>query len=122
MTADADVVVIGAGPVGCGLGLLLARAGMTTILLDRARFPRDKPCGEGLMPAGAQVLEDLGVRLEAFPALAGVSYRLPGRGGVDGRFAAGRCGRGARRLAFDKLLAETAAADPRVQLLTGCTA
>jgi flavin-dependent dehydrogenase len=118
---DADVVVVGAGPVGSGLALLLARAGLRTILLERTRFPRDKACGEGLMPAGVRVLEDAGVKLGGFPALEGVSYRLPGAGGVDGRFAGGR-GRGTRRLAFDQLLAEAAAAAPNVELVTGCAA
>ncbi|HET8607198.1 MAG TPA: NAD(P)/FAD-dependent oxidoreductase [Gaiellaceae bacterium] len=43
-----DVVVIGAGPAGSAAAIRLAEAGATTLLLDRARFPRDKPCGGGL--------------------------------------------------------------------------
>ena len=119
---DADVVVVGAGPVGSGLALMLARAGRRTILLERSVFPRDKACGEGLMPAGVRVLEELGVALDSFPSLEGVSYRLPGAGGVDGRFTAGGRGRGTRRLAFDQLLAETAAVTPKIRLVTGCAA
>jgi flavin-dependent dehydrogenase len=122
MSADADVVVVGAGPVGSGLALMLSRAGLRTVVVEQARFPRDKPCGEGLMPAGVRVLEDLGVRLDSYPALEGVSYRLPGRGRVDGNFASAGCGRGTRRLLFDQLLAERAAAAPYVRVVFDCAA
>jgi geranylgeranyl reductase family protein len=43
-----DAIVVGAGPAGSVTAYLLARAGAKTLLLDRARFPRDKPCGGGL--------------------------------------------------------------------------
>ena len=45
-----DAVVVGAGPAGAATALLLARAGARVALLDRARFPRDKPCSEYLSP------------------------------------------------------------------------
>lgn len=43
-----DAVVVGAGPAGSVTAYRLARAGASVLLLDRARFPRDKPCGGGL--------------------------------------------------------------------------
>ena len=43
-----DVVVAGAGPAGSITALQLARAGARVLLVDKARFPRDKPCGGGL--------------------------------------------------------------------------
>jgi geranylgeranyl reductase family protein len=43
-----DVAVVGAGPAGSATALRVARAGAKVVLLDRARFPRDKPCGGGL--------------------------------------------------------------------------
>jgi geranylgeranyl reductase family protein len=43
-----DVVVVGAGPAGSAAAIHLARGGARVLLADRARFPRDKPCGGGL--------------------------------------------------------------------------
>jgi geranylgeranyl reductase family protein len=43
-----DVVVVGAGPAGSTAAYRLAREGASVLLLDKARFPRDKPCGGGL--------------------------------------------------------------------------
>jgi geranylgeranyl reductase family protein len=43
-----DAVVVGAGPAGSTAALRLARAGARVLLVDKARFPRDKPCGGGL--------------------------------------------------------------------------
>jgi geranylgeranyl reductase family protein len=54
-----DVLVVGAGPAGSTAALVLARAGATVALLDKARFPRDKACGDFIGPRGLQVLADL---------------------------------------------------------------
>ena len=54
-----EIAVVGAGPSGAATALLLARAGHAVTVFDRARFPRDKACGEGLMPPGVHVLRDL---------------------------------------------------------------
>jgi geranylgeranyl reductase family protein len=43
-----DVIIAGGGPAGATAAYHLGRAGVRTLLLDRARFPRDKPCGGGL--------------------------------------------------------------------------
>lgn len=48
MSERADVVVVGAGPGGATTAYRLASAGARVVLLDRATFPRDKPCGGGL--------------------------------------------------------------------------
>lgn len=56
-----DVLVVGAGPAGSIAALVLARAGARVALVDKARFPRDKACGDFVGPRGLQVLDDLGV-------------------------------------------------------------
>jgi flavin-dependent dehydrogenase len=43
-----DAVVVGAGPAGSVCAFRLASAGASVLLVDRARFPRDKPCGGGV--------------------------------------------------------------------------
>ena len=48
--------MVGAGPAGSVSAFLLAHAGLSVLLLDRARFPRDKPCGGGVTWRAAQVL------------------------------------------------------------------
>jgi len=58
----ADVVIAGGGPAGATLALLCGRAGLTVELYEAKKFPREKPCGEGIMPAGVAVLERLGLR------------------------------------------------------------
>ena len=56
-----SAVVVGAGPSGAATALVLSRAGHSVTVLDRAHFPRDKPCGEALMPPGVDVLRRLGL-------------------------------------------------------------
>jgi geranylgeranyl reductase family protein len=51
-----DAIVIGAGPAGSTTALRLAGAGASVLLLDRARFPRDKPCGGGVTVRAARLL------------------------------------------------------------------
>jgi 2-polyprenyl-6-methoxyphenol hydroxylase-like FAD-dependent oxidoreductase len=52
---------VGAGPAGAATAILLAQQELSVVLLDRARFPRDKVCGEYLSPEGTRILDRLGV-------------------------------------------------------------
>ena len=63
--ADADVLVVGAGPAGASAAVHSARAGLRTLLVDRAVFPRDKCCGDGLTTLALRELEALGLQPEA---------------------------------------------------------
>ncbi len=56
-----DVLVVGAGPAGSIAALVLSRSGARVALVDKARFPRDKACGDLIGPRGLQVLADLGL-------------------------------------------------------------
>jgi menaquinone-9 beta-reductase len=62
---DADVAVVGAGPAGVAAAITLARAGRQVVVIDKARFPRDKCCGDGLTATALRELEALGLRPEA---------------------------------------------------------
>lgn len=64
-TRTADVAVVGGGPAGSAAAIALARAGRSVVLVDKARFPRDKCCGDGLTTGALRRLEGLGVRPEA---------------------------------------------------------
>jgi geranylgeranyl reductase family protein len=56
-----DVVVIGAGPSGSATAYWLARAGIDVLLTDKAHFPRNKPCGDGLTPRTIKLLKSMGL-------------------------------------------------------------
>lgn len=90
--------------------MLLRRAGLDVELLEKARFPRDKPCGEAMLPTGAAVLRSAGVDLGdlGFPSVRATRFRLPGRGWVRGQMAGAAYG--VRRLRLDAHLAGLARA------------
>jgi len=75
-----DVIVVGAGPAGAATAILLAEHGLAVQLLDRARFPRRKVCGEYLSPEAPRVLDRLGVlkRVDGLATpLAGMRITAP---------------------------------------------
>ncbi|MGI8496596.1 MAG: NAD(P)/FAD-dependent oxidoreductase [Gemmatimonadaceae bacterium] len=93
MTRDrCEVIVVGGGPAGSSVAWALARDGVDVTVIDRARFPRDKPCGEYLSPEASRILADMGALAgcEAAGAaqLAGMMIRAPGGAVIHGDFSA----------------------------------
>lgn len=90
------VIVVGAGPAGSAAALALRRAGAEVVLLERARFPRDKVCGDVLLPSAREALAALGLPLEELRRKAvlctGSRYVTPRGRQISGEFrdAAGR--------------------------------
>jgi flavin-dependent dehydrogenase len=108
-----DVASVGLGPAGAAAAIHLARAGWRVVAVDRATFPRDKPCAEYLSPAAEPLLRELGVleEIEASqPArLRGFRVFAPGGRMFQGDFAATRDTHG-------HSLFETGLAVPRLRL------
>ncbi|CAN5347158.1 geranylgeranyl reductase family protein [soil metagenome] len=79
-----DVLVVCAGPAGASAALTLARAGVDVVLVDSQAFPRDKVCGDGLIPDSHHALRKLGV-LDAVMAQAQASTHVGCIGPRGGR-------------------------------------
>ena len=110
---DADLAVVGAGPAGTAAALFAARRGYRVIVFDKQAFPRDKPCGEGLMPGGRPALRELGLEdaivSGGAPPLQGIQFGLAGQQPVAVPFpehGGEQAGLGIRRLAFDARLVD----------------
>lgn len=121
MSAGSGVLVVGGGPAGASTAFFLARAGVEVTLVDRARFPRPKPCSEYLSPEASRVLHAMGALEELERAgsaqLAGMVVRSPDGGRIEGAFAAAHGWRGfrdrglaVRRERLDAVLLERARA------------
>ncbi|MFV2101686.1 geranylgeranyl reductase family protein [Micromonospora sp. LOL_024] len=87
MRDEFDVVVVGAGPAGVGAALAARRAGAGVLLLDRADFPRDKACGDGIAVGALDVLAELGVTdaVAGYPPVPTLRLVAPDGGAVTRR-------------------------------------
>ncbi|GIH76287.1 geranylgeranyl reductase family protein [Planobispora longispora] len=78
--ADADVIVVGAGPAGSTTAFHLAQAGLTVLLLEKTTFPREKVCGDGLTPRAVKQLIAMGVDIDAPGWVRNKGLRVVGGG------------------------------------------
>jgi len=97
---DAEVIVVGGGPAGAATAWALAREGVDVLVLDRAKFPRDKICAEYLSPQASRILSDMNVLEEIERTnpghLVGMRIRAPNGHIANGEFAANHGFRGFR--------------------------
>ena len=59
--SSCEVLVVGAGPAGCAAAITAQQLGLKVVVVDKATFPRDKCCGDGLTTLALRELERLGV-------------------------------------------------------------
>lgn len=121
-----DVLIVGGGPAGSALAVQLGRRGLTVDLLDQSHFPREKACGEGILPPGVEVLKSMGFADSlSGQTLSGVRYHVGDRT-VRASFGLNldnseRYGLGLRRRDLDCVLWNAAASTPGVTVHPGTT-
>lgn len=106
-----DVIVVGAGPAGSSAAYHLAKSGVDVLLMDRSSFPRDKACGDAVMPPAVAELHLMGLAEEIekrFVAAERVGVWLKGLPGSYHPVGEHAKGYVAPRSAFDALLCEQA--------------
>ncbi|GJM37701.1 MAG: menaquinone reductase [Acidimicrobiales bacterium] len=78
---DVETLIVGAGPAGTAAAIELARHGRDALVVDRATFPRDKCCGDGLTALALRELEHLGLEpssVDSWRVVDEVVIRAPG--------------------------------------------
>jgi geranylgeranyl reductase family protein len=127
---DFDAAVVGAGPGGSTAAAFLARAGLRVLLLDKARFPRDKACGDAVCTKSVRILRELGllerverevcakVSRQLLVGPQGAELALPFVDKVDGHSEPGAV-YVIRRERFDNVLFEHARSLPQVTAVEG---
>jgi geranylgeranyl reductase family protein len=112
-TPEVETVIIGAGPAGTTAATLLARAGRDVLVVDKATFPRDKCCGDGLTALALRELESLGLEpgtVDSWRVVDEVVIRGPG--GKERRYrlpdGPGYHAAVARRMDLDQALVDLA--------------
>lgn len=110
MAEEFDVIVIGAGPSGSSATAFLSKAGRKVLLLDRAKFPREKVCGDGISGRSVGILREMGL-LDSFKDfehqdMFGVTFSSPNGtvAPIPSASGAGAPGFVCRREVFDNVL------------------
>ncbi|HSS75365.1 MAG TPA: NAD(P)/FAD-dependent oxidoreductase [Thermoanaerobaculia bacterium] len=100
-----DLLVVGGGPAGLATAIRARLAGLTVTVIDRARPPIDKACGEGLMPDAVKRLREIGIEPRGSP-FRGIRY-VDGNLVAEGHFP-GSGGLGVRRTELHAALVQRA--------------
>ena len=116
MKATPDVTIVGGGPAGSSLAVLLGRQGADVVLYEKARHPRLKACGEGLLPHGVAALREI-ASIPDVPHVKGLRF-VAGGAAVDADFP-GDDGLIVRRDRFDAWLFDLAASTANVEARAG---
>ena len=126
-----DVVISGAGPAGSSAALFLARKGYRVLLLEKASFPRDKVCGDGITSVASALLDEMGVmefvrnKIGRLIAFKGVTIFSPSGGIVRGRISQTPCSVGEAYVIPRKILDDCIVAavkeHPSITLLENTT-
>ena len=85
-SADADLLIVGAGPAGIAAALEARRLGRRPVVVDKASFPRDKICGDGLTTGALRLLDSLGLDVRSLPSYEAVHETVlvtPGGGDIS---------------------------------------
>ena len=109
--------MVGGGVAGSVAARELGRRGLRVVLLEKARHPRPKPCGEGLLPHGVAALRAMGLDFSGMP-VRGLRYVSPKGVAAETDFPSGQ-GMVVRRERFDAYLFEQAANTPNVEAIPG---
>ena len=119
--AGASVIIVGGGPAGAMVAILLSRRGLQVTLIEQHRFPRDKVCGECISPLGIDVINrhSLGDRLRRRGPVLLTSTILYAPDGSSVRIELPRPMWGLSRSALDEELF-TAAREAGAQVLNPC--
>ena len=118
----ADVLIAGGGLAGSALAIRFGRLGLSVELFESASFPREKPCGEGLMPAGVAALDRLEIAdAPEWAPFSGIHYHWNGkvaRGNFPQVRSVPAMGRGYRRRDLDLAMFSAARSTPGVTAYT----
>ncbi len=121
LPANFDVIVVGGGPGGSACARFLGQLGRKVLLLDKAKFPRDKTCGDGISGKSTRLLKELGIteQVEAkqHGRIKSVIFSSPKGDVIDIPVPDGSYGYCSPRLVFDAVVFEAAKATPNVKTL-----
>lgn len=121
------VIVVGAGPAGLSCALWLARGGLEVTVFESSPELRPRPCGEGIMPPGVRLLEQLGLveaaRAAGAEPITGIAYWSGGQLAAEADFPPWKgqpsLGLAVRRPEFDRVLLEALRREPLASVRLG---